>query len=302
MPEATQDTMLAADFFDPLVWGGIAQAEFEGRAIIANSTAVLRSNTLEGVPGSTVRFPRWTAMSEIEDILETESVPLDTLTQEESEAVIKEAAKGFAYTDTADLTGLGDIQSEGLRQFGDLAARKVDSDLIKVAVETVKNGHRDVKGNAKRDSKPFAHTLASGVTWPGIVDALEVFGDDFEPSDYAGIFLRAEHRSQIMKDPTFIRASEVSATPGEGSVVKRGWIGQIAGLDVFITNRLPAKTGLIMKRGALGILYKRLPLIEQDRDILARKNFVTLNMHYATKRLNDKGVLALTIEDAPVGE
>lgn len=290
------NTVVAANLFDPLVWGPLAQAEFEGRVIVAGSTAVLSDNTLEGAPGSTVRFPRWTSMGEIPDILETEEVQLDTLTQESSEAVIKEAAKGFEYTDTADLVGLGDIETEGVRQFGELAARKVDGDLITTALETVTGGHKNVDGTAKRDSKPFEHSISGGkITWDGIVDALELFGDDFEPSNYAGLYIRAEQRSQIMKDPIFIRASELSATAGAGSMVRRGFIGDIGGLNVFVTNRLPSSKGLILRNGSLGLLYKRRPIIERDRDILARKNVTTINMHYATKRLNDKGVLALTI-------
>lgn len=291
------DTMQSANFFDPLVWGPLAQSEFEGRAIVAGSTAVLSDNTLQGVPGSTIRFPKWTNMADIEDVAEDEDLKLDTLTQEQSEATIKEAGKAFEYTDTADLVVLGDIETEGVRQFGALAARKVDADLITTAFETVTDGHKNVDGTPKRDSKPYDHTITGGkITWPGIVDALEKFGDEFEPSEFAGLYIRAEQRSQIMKDDVFIKASELSAASGPGSMVRRGFIGEVGGLPVYITNRLPVGKGLILRNGSLGLLYKRRPLIERDRDILARKNVVTINMHYATKRLNDKGVLALTIE------
>jgi hypothetical protein len=50
-----------------------------------------------------------------------------------------------------------------------------------------------------------------------------------------------------------------------------------------------------MKRGALGLLYKRRPLVESDRDILARSTVVTTTLHYAVKRLNDKGVCVGTL-------
>lgn len=302
-PDAPVDsTMYASQFFDPLIWGPLAQTEFEGRVIVAGSTAVMSDNSLVGVPGSTVRFPKWTNMDDIADIAEDEDIELDTLTQEASEAVIKEAAKGFSYSDKAMLVGLGDIETEGVRQFGTLAARKVDADLITTALATVVDGHKEVDGTAKRDSKPLEHTITGGaITWPGIVDALEKFGDEFEPSDFAGLYIRAEQRSQIMKDEVFIRASELDAAGAPGSMVRRGFIGEIGGLAVYVTNRLPLKQGLILRNNSLGLLYKRRPIIERDRDIVARKNITTINMHYATKRLNDKGVLALTIGDASGG-
>lgn len=291
MADITTDNL-----FDPLVWGDLAQAEFTGNAIVAGSTAVMEANTLQGRPGSTIRFPKWTALGDMADIAETAAIEPETLTQEASEAVIKEAAKGVEYTDKADLVGLGDIETEAVRQFGVLSARKVDADLITAAQAVITGGIKDVKGTAVRDSKPYQHTITGGaITWPGIVDALEKFGDEFEPTDFTGLFIRAEQRSQIMKDDTFIRASELNAGGGQGSQVRRGFIGEVAGLPVYITNRLATGKGLILKKGSLGLLYKRRPLVERDRDILKRTNVVTINLHYAVKRLVDKGVLDLTI-------
>ena len=283
------DTM-KANVFDPIVWGDMAQAEFKTRAVVATTDAVMTADTLAGQPGSTIRFPRFAALADMTNIAENASIVPETLSQEASEATIKEAAKGVAYTDLADLAGLGDIETEAVRQFGVLAARKVDADLIAAATATVTGGIT-VQGGTARDSAPISHALnGATLTWSGIVDALEKFGDDFEPSEFSGLFIRAEQRSQIMKDDTFIHASELQAG-GDGSIVGRGFIGEVAGLPVYVTNRLDAKNFLILKKNSLGLLYKRRPQVERDRDILARKNIVTINMHYAVKRLTDTGVL-----------
>ena len=42
-------------------------------------------------------------------------------------------------------------------------------------------------------------------------------------------------------------------------------------------------------------MHKRRPVVEQDRDILARTTVVATTMHYAVKRLNDEGVVNITI-------
>lgn len=287
---------IRAGLYAPEVWEDAAQASFTDKAIVATSTAVIEDNTLEGQPGETVEFPKWSTLTDMADIAETDSIVPEALTQSSSKATIKEAAKGVEITDKAKLVGIGNPQDEAIRQFGVLAARKVDADLITAAVTTVAGGITYADGTAAIASAPLLHTISGGAfTWDGLVDGLEKFGDDFEPDEFSGLYIRAEQRSQIMKDDTFIRASELSSGGG-GTVVGRGFIGEVAGLPVYVTNRLALGKATILKKNSLGLLYKRRPIVEQDRDILARTTVVTTNMHYAVKRLNDKGVLVVTIE------
>ena len=86
-------------------------------------------------------------------------------------------------------------------------------------------------------------------------------------------------------------------------MIPRGVIGQIGGVSVFVSDRVtttaadgtnPATyNALMVRRGSLGLLYKRRPLVETDRDILARTTVVTTNVHYATHRLDDEGIVVL---------
>ncbi|RLV56055.1 N4-gp56 family major capsid protein [Aeromicrobium phragmitis] len=290
-------TTLRADLWAPEVWADMAAAEFTGKAIVATSTAVLTDDTLVGQPGETINFPKWMELSEMQDVAETDVLVPEKLTQKASAATIKEAGKAVEISDKASLVGLGNPQDEAVRQFGVLAARKVDADLITAAQVTVADGVKYADGSAATASAPLTHTITNAdgaITWDGIVDGLEKFGDDFEPSEFSGLYIRAEQRSQIMKDDAFIKASEVSAG-GAGSMLRRGFIGEIAGLPVYVTNRLGSGKALVLKQNSLGLFYKRRPIVEQDRDILSRTTVVTTNLHYATKRVNDKGVLALTI-------
>ncbi|MFT4189872.1 MAG: N4-gp56 family major capsid protein [Aeromicrobium sp.] len=288
-------TTLRPDLWAPEVWSDMAAAEFTGKAIVATGSAVLTDDQLAGQPGETIEFPKWMELSEMGDIAETDVLVPEKLTQKSSKATIKEAGKAVEISDKASLVGLGNPQQEAVRQFGVLAARKVDADLITAASQVVADGVTYADGSTATNSAPLTHTITGGaVTWDGIVDGLEKFGDDFEPSEFSGLYIRAEQRSQIMKDDAFIRASETDAG-GEGSMLRRGFIGEIAGLGVFVTNRLPTGKALVLKQNSLGLFYKRRPIVEQDRDILARTTVVTTNLHYATKRVNDKGVLDLTI-------
>jgi N4-gp56 family major capsid protein len=283
----------STDLYAPEVWEDLAQASFTGKAIVATSPAVAVDDTLVGKPGKTVEFPKWMALSELDDL--TEGVPMvpEKLKQSASKATIKEAGKAVEITDTADLTGLGNPQDEAIRQFGELAARKVDADLITAAQATVAGGISYADGSTSTASAPLSFTTAAGagLSWGTFVDATAVAGDEFEPEDWA-LFVRTEQRVQLLKDDDFIQAANASSS--ERNVIQRGFIGLLGGSPVYVTNRLATNKGVFVKNRSLGLLYKRRPIVEQDRDILARSTLVTTNLHYATKRLNDKGVIVVT--------
>ncbi len=284
-------TTLSTGLYSPEVWEDVAQAGFINKAIVLN--AALQSNTLVGKPGDTVEFPKWNTLADLSDLTENVAIVPQALTQSSTRAVIKEAGTAVEITDTADLTGLGNPQDEAIRQFGVLAARKVDGDLITTAGATVAGGVTYADGTAATASAPLAYTTAAGgLKWAGINAAIATFGDDFEPDEFSGLYIRSDARAALFNDTQFIAAVQGS---GENGIISRGNIGTIGGLQVFVTDRLPAAKAMLIKRNALGVIYKRRPLVEQDRDILKRTNVVTTNLHYATKRLNDKGVCVVTI-------
>ena len=274
----------AENAFNPEVWADLALGEFKGKTrILEHATS---SDTLAGQPGDTLKFPKWTTLGEMDELTEGVAMTTETLDQTVGTATIKEVGKAIEFTDTRALVGMGDVQTEAVRQFGILAARKLDTDLIAAAeAETKADAAAKV-----REQKPYKITGAA-LNWPTIVDALSLFGDDWEPSTFAGLFVRSDQAAALMKDDQFINVSKIGGT----SPVASGQLGTIAGLRVIVTDRLPKGKFMLLKPGALGVIYKRRPLVETDRDILKRTRVVTTTMHYAVKRLNDKGVLVGTL-------
>lgn len=274
---------------NPEVWGDMAQAAFTGQVRVAGSAAVVEDNTLEGAPGSLIHFPKWGAIADLDDLAEGTPMTPSAMSTSNSTATIKEAGKAVEITDKARLVSLGDPEAEARRQFGILAARKVDAALITQAQadETAQGG-----------GTPYTFTIAAGggktkLTWLDyIVPSIGKFGDEWEPSDFAGLWINSAQLGDIFADSQFINAATLGAN---GTPVTTGQIGAIAGVPVLVSNRVAAKTFLIMKKGALGLLYKKRPNVESDRDILARSTVVTTTMHYAVKRLDDKGVCVGTI-------
>lgn len=285
-------TTLSTDLYRPEVWRDLSQTAFKGRAIVATSPAVVVDDSLVGEPGDTVNFPKWMNLSEMEDLAETDVLVPEKLRQSNSLATIKEAGKAAEWSDKAKLTGIGNIQDEAIRQFGVLAARKVDADLIAAATATIAGGITYADGTAAVASSPLALTAAGGLTWANIVKAGLLFGDEFDPGDFAGLYINSAASEQMLNDEKFIQAAQTS---GGNSLISGGLLGTKNGLRIFQTNRLAAGKALLLKTNSLGLMYKRRPVVEQDRDILARTTVVATTMHYAVKRLNDEGVVNITI-------
>lgn len=277
----------SADMIVPEVYGDMAQAEFEGRVRVAGSPAVREDNTLEGQPGDTIHFPKWGALSELDDLTEGTAITPEKLTTKDSTAKIKEAGKGVTISDRSRLVGLGDPEAEARRQFALLAARKVDADLITAAQATG-------SGNG---SPLTATTTSETFGWDAMVDGIATFGDEWEPEDFAGVYINAAQQAQAFRDEQFINAAKLGAE----TVVRRGQIGIIGGVPVFTTNRVESGKFLVVKNQALGLLYKRRPLVETERHALVRSTDVVTTMHYAVKRLTDKGVLVGTLAAPAAG-
>lgn len=271
-----------ADMVVPDVYADMLQAEFVGQSRVLNSPATITDNTLVGQPGDTIKFPKWGTIGELDDLTEGSAMTPVAMSTSDASATIKEAGKAVEITDTAELTGIGSAAAEARRQFGILAARKVDKDLITAAQA----------GGA--DGNPYFITDTHTLSWKVLLRAIGRFGDEWEPSDFAGLFVNSEQWGEIAALDAFTDASKL----GSGTVLTTGMVGAFGGVPVIVTNRLTAKTSLLLKRGALGALYKRAPLIEQDRDVLKRTNVLTVNVHYAVKRLNNKGVCTIVTSDS----
>lgn len=286
-------TTLSTDLYVPDVWADLAFSEFKGKAVVAEYAQ--QDDSLAGKPGEKVIFPKWMNLTDMADVAETDVLVPEKLSQSASEAVIKEAAKAVEFTDKAKLVGIGNVQDEAIRQFGILAARKVDADLIAAAQATQAGGITYSNDAAATDSKPLAYATNAGtgqtsLPYAQIVAAVGQFGDSYDPAEFAGLFVNSATWGSLMTDQAYISAAQLQTG---NQIVQRGQVGQILGLPVIVTDRIALGTAIVMKRNALGVMWKRRPLVEQDRDVLARTTVVAQTMHYATKRLNDEGVLVI---------
>lgn len=287
-------TTTTADLIVPEVWADAVAPTILGRAVWAQLADV--DDQLVGVPGATVIFPKFNYIGDADDL--TEGVAMDTtkLTMTDSKATIKEAGKALELTDNATLEAIGNPNSQAQTQLALSVARKIDTDLRNAAEYTHTNGGA---GDEEATTAPLTvATTADRMSWAAFVSGIALLGDEYEPSELAGIVIHSAQYASLMLDRNFI--SNDVAGAGNG-VIQRGRVGSIGTVPVFISDR-NTKTGTgdatvysayIVRKGALALKYKRRPIVETDRDILKRTNIITTNVHYAAKRVDDRGVVIL---------
>jgi len=272
---------LAADMIVPDVWADMVQAEFTGNMVLGD--LALQDNILEGKPGDTVHFPKFATLTDADVLTEAVAMVPEKLTTTDETATISEAGKAVEISDTALLTGFGDPLGEIRRQLGIVVARRIDTSL---------RAEAEVAG-------AYTSSVGAAISADAVADMLGEFGDNSDPTDFAGLIIHSKQKTDLFKDDDFTRQDSY----GPGNVLARGQIGDIFGIPVIVSDRVTVTAGaldtygaILVKRGALGLLYKRRPVVESDRDILRRTTVLTTNVHYAVKRLNDQGVGVLTTQ------
>jgi hypothetical protein len=287
-------TTVAADLIVPEVWADAIAPTILGKSVFVQLADT--DDQLVGTPGNSVTFPKFDYIGDADELQEAVAMDLVKLSMTDSKAEIKEAGKGVALSDNATLEALGNPQSQAQSQIALSVARKIDTDL-KVAAEASET-YVDSKGVTKTSAPIKVATTADRFGWAAYVAGIGLLGDEYDPAEIAGIVIHSAQHASLLLDPAFQSAS----TFGANAVISgRGLVGQIGSVPVYVTDRV-TKTGtgdatvynaLIIKRGALSLKYKRRPIVETDRDIRARVNVITTNVHYAVKRVDDRGVVVV---------
>lgn len=280
----------------PDVWADAVGPTILGKTVLAQLAD--SDDQLVGVPGDSVQFPKFDYIGDATDLTENVAMTPATLTMTDSKATIKEVGKAVELTDQATLAALGNPNNQAQVQIALAVARKIDADL-RAAAEVTESG-TDSKGNSKTWA-PLAVPVADvPLSWNRLTQGFALLGDEYDPAELAGIVVHSTQHIQLLNDPNFIRADSF----GQGAVIMRGQVGAIGGIPVLISDRatsinipngedpaIPGYRALIVRKGALALKYKRRPLVETDRDILKRNNIITTNVHYATKRVDDRGIV-----------
>ncbi len=263
---------LSTDLIQPEVFADVLAAEFPNKIRFAPLAVV--DTTLEGRPGDTITRPEWARLTDATELAETDVIVPEKLTQSSDPVTIKEAGKGVEFTDKALLTSIGNPLGEGRRQIVATIANKIDADLYATAAAT-----------------PLTATTTGtkfGVS--SVAAAFAKFPEMDEPADmFAGLVLSNADYMDLLTSDLLLTADKA----GPNATLFRGSVGSFMGVPIIVSNRASAGA-LLIQKGALVLSYKRRPLVETDRDILARSTVVTANVHYGTFLQRRTGVVKIT--------
>lgn len=277
-----------ANLIDAEVMADAISAKIGSKIVVAPIAKV--DTTLEGKnAGDTITVPQFAYIGDAEDVAEGVACGTVLLTATSTHAKVKKAMKAVELTDEAVLSGYGDPVGETNSQLAKAIDSKVDVD----AMEALQTAQLTYDG------------IANKISYSGIVDAVDKFGEEFN-SDKV-MFINPAQVGTLRKDPEFIAADKLAE-----KVIVTGAIGKICNCEIVVSKKVPENEGgtgyvcPIVKLNnddeteddapALTIYMKRDVNLETERDTLARKTIISVDEIYTVALSNASKVVLATFK------
>lgn len=276
------------NLIDAEVMADAISAKIGSKIVVAPIAKV--DTTLEGKnAGDTITVPQFAYIGDAEDVAEGVECGTVALTATTTQATVKKAMKAVTLTDEAVLSGYGDPVGETNNQLAKSIDAKVDSDAMD-ALQTAQLKHDGI---------------ASKISYGGIVDAIDKFGEEFN-SDKV-IFVNPLQVGTLRKDADFLAADKLAE-----SVRVTGAIGKICNCEVVVSKKVPENaegTGYVCPivklnedteteddAPALTIYMKRDVNLETERHTLSRTTDISVDEIYTVALSNASKVVLATFK------
>lgn len=239
--------------------------------------------------GDTITVPQFAYIGDAEDVAEGVACGTVALTATTTETKVKKAMKAVTITDEAVLSGYGDPVGQANTQLTKSIASKVDAD----AMTALQTAQLTFDGSA------------STISYSGIVDAVDVFGEEFNTDKV--IFINPAQVGKLRKDAEFLAADKLAE-----SVRVTGAIGKICNCEVVVSKKVPLNdegTGYVCPivklnedteteddAPALTIYMKRNVNVETERHTLSRTTDISVDEIYAVALSNSSKVVLATFK------
>lgn len=234
-----------------------------------------------GSEGDIIKFPRYDVLGDFADMTEDTALVPEKLKTSMDMAVVQAGGKAAEITDFASLAARGDPSQEIGTQVPTLATRYIDRKLIDEAETT-----------------PLVSSVSQTISWEVFVNAIITNWGDKAMQMVGGLIITSKVMGDIMKLQEFKRADQL----GMAGALITGFIGNIGSFPVFVSDRLTTTVGtpntysnLILKRGALGLLFQRTLLIERFRDVLKKNWVISADVRFATHLFFDRPAPAIKL-------
>ncbi len=265
----------------PNVYAELVREKFEGRVKVLQLASDLGNIPEFASHGETIVFPKWALISDASEMSKGTALVPEELQQTQSSATVKQVGKAIRVFDSENLTAIGNQLDEGARQTSIVMARKIDTDLI---AEMMTSDLKSATANAK------------AITSIELDNALQLYGDERDVDDFAGIIVNSLLIPSFMGMKEFVDAMNTTVTTGNG-LVRNGLLGFFRGIPVYVSDK-GTYNGVsnecitfIIKKNALGYKMKKNIDIELEREAKLKATDIVADMMYAVKLVADDGVV-----------
>ncbi len=201
------------NMINPEVMGDMINAKLE--ALLKLTPFAKVDKSLQGTAGDTKTVPSWNYIGDAVEVGEGEEVDLTAMSVGTRTFTIGKIMKAVGITQEALNSGLGDPRGQAESQLAKSAAGKVENDLMTAAL-----GSSFVFGDG-----------TAQISYSGIVDAIDLFGDEEETKKV--MFIHPAQKTKLRKDGDFISADKY-----DNKVMMKGEIGEIAGTRIIVSKRV----------------------------------------------------------------
>jgi len=220
------------------------------------------TSDLQGHAGNTITVPTWAYIGGANDVLENGLVTADNITATSIDVVVKKAVKDVSMTDESILATGGAIVGEVEHQLAVSIANKIDADVMVQATATAV-----VAGIPVAPKQIASATLSQA----GLATLRIYFGEDLEDTY---LFVNPAEYGKLLSLPEFVAVEQ-------GQAFMSGHVGNVMGLNIVVSGRLPVGKGVLVQKGALAIAMKREVNAESFRDMTYRTVRLGVDVHYA---------------------
>lgn len=269
-------TTLLTNLIDPEVIAAKVEAKLTDNMVFSPIVTVDR--TLEGNPGSTLKFPKYAYIGDAADVDENGQIVPVALSATSVSATVKKVAKAVQITDEAVLSGHGSPVDEAADQIVVAIDNKTDNDILE-ALEGVSPTRQ-------------LGTQESNISVDIVADALTLFGED--EGGAKALYISPGDTASFRKDDDFIKASDLGQ-----QIVLKGTIGELWGCNVIPSNKIKVDTTdgeirrYIVKPGAVKLVLKRGTAVESDREPEYMRTTIYASKHYVPYLYDESKVVMI---------
>ena len=270
----------------PEVFSEVLAEKVKGQVKISQFAVELQGLSEFAEEGDKVSFPRWSALSDAEDLVKGDAITAEQLAQTKVTKEIRHKAKGVTIFDIDAKEGKGNFLENAVLQQARIFAKAYDDELVK-----------DIDANA---TLKLATDSNAEITENELIKGFNLFGDAQDNDSFASIVINSRLLPSFYGMQGFVSKDKTYVADGNGVIVN-GVVGYYRGtIPVVLSNvntydsaKNECKT-YIIKKGALGKKSKTNGTnIEVERDASKKATNVYADDMFVCGLIDTEGVAIL---------